>query len=81
MRDGMGCLALAAITVALVAVLVAVGAFFITLVWPWVVPDVFAGAVQQGILPGSLTFWQAVKLMILFAVLGLTSHARSSSKS
>lgn len=46
-------------------------AVFVSLVWHWVVPDVFSGAVKQGILPADLSVAQAVKLSVLFSVLGL----------
>ncbi len=66
-----GCLGCFGI-LALVAIILASGAVVITLVWGWVVPDVFEGAVEQGVLPASITFWQALKFSILLTVLGLT---------
>ena len=53
-----------------IAVLI-VGIFIMALAWQWVVPDVFAGAVEKGILPASLTFLQALKLWVLLVVIGL----------
>jgi len=50
------------------------------LVWGWIVPQIFASAVEQGVLPASLTIVQALKLSILFSILGLTG-ATASSKS
>ena len=55
-------------------------AVLVTIVWSWVIPDVFSGAVEQGILPASITWFQAVKLSILFSIFGLTGGSSSSSK-
>ena len=76
---GLGCLGL----ITLAAILVVVSAFITTLVWGWIVPQVFASAVDKGILPASLTIIQALKLSILFSILGLTgaSSAKASTKS
>jgi len=38
-------------------------------VWGWVVPDIFAGAVQQGLIVGTLTYWQAFKIVVICGVL------------
>ncbi len=60
---------------ALILVLVLLGAWLMTIVWSWVVPDVFSGAVGQGVLPASLSMVQAMKLSILLSILGLTGIA------
>lgn len=42
-----------------------------SLMWGWVIPDVFEGAVRQDILPESLSLWQSFKLtlfLVLFVV-------------
>lgn len=59
-------------------VVTVVVAFLVTIVWHWVVPDVFEGAVEQGILPASLSVIQAFKLSVLFTILGLTSRVSAS---
>ena len=38
-------------------------------VWGWVVPDLFPGAVEQGLMVGDLTWLAAFKLAVLVAVL------------
>ncbi len=38
-------------------------------VWAWVVPDLFPGAVAQGLISANLTWLAAVKLAVLVAVL------------
>ena len=50
-----------------VAFLVAVVVF--KFVWAWVVPDLFPGAVAQGLINSDLTWLAAVKLAVLVSVL------------
>ena len=38
-------------------------------VWAWVIPDLFPGAVEQGLVAEDLTWLAAVKLAVLVAVL------------
>jgi hypothetical protein len=38
-------------------------------VWAWVVPDLFPGAVAQGLISADLTWLAALKLAVLVAVL------------
>lgn len=38
-------------------------------VWSWVVPDLFPGAVTQGLISANLTWLAALKLAVLVAVL------------
>lgn len=45
------------------------------IVWAWVVPDVFAGAVDAGLISEDLTWANAVKLAVLVAVLSGFSPA------
>jgi len=60
---------------ALVVVLFIVATVVIMLVWAWVMPDIFSGAVEHGLLPASITFVQALKLSVLLAVLGVTGRS------
>lgn len=62
-----------------VILLFVVGMAVIVFAWGWIVPDVFAGVAEQGVLPASLTLAQAFKLWILLAVLGLL-NTQSSKK-
>ena len=39
-------------------------------VWAWVVPDLFPGAVDQGLVAADLTWLVSMKLAILVAMLG-----------
>ena len=58
-----------------VAILVAVAVTFVIslvvfkFVWGWVVPDLFPGAVDQGLISADLTWLAALKLAVLVAVL------------
>ncbi len=38
-------------------------------VWAWVVPDLFPGGVDQGLISDNLTWLEALKLAVLVAVL------------
>ena len=57
------------------AILVAVAVTFVMsmvvfkFVWAWVVPDLFPGAVAQGLISADLTWLAAVKLAVLVSVL------------
>jgi hypothetical protein len=37
--------------------------------WAWTIPDLFPGAVEQGLVARELSWWSALKLAILAAVL------------
>jgi uncharacterized membrane protein len=58
-----------------VAILVSVIVTFIIaivlfkFVWAWVVPDLFPGAVEQGLVAADLTWLASLKLAVLVAVL------------
>ncbi len=58
-----------------VAILVSVAVTFVIsmvvfkFVWAWVVPDLFPGAVAQGLISADLTWLATVKLAVLVAVL------------
>ena len=57
------------------AILIAVAVTFVIsvivfkFVWAWVVPDLFPGAVAQGLVSADLTWLAAVKLAVLVSVL------------
>jgi hypothetical protein len=58
-----------------IAILVAVAVTFVIplvlfkFIWAWVVPDLFPGAVSQGLISADLTWFAAFKLAVLVAVL------------
>ena len=68
------------VTVAITALIQVAIMFVISLVlfkfvWAWVVPDLFPGAVSQGLINADLTWLAAVKLAVLVGVLGGFSPA------
>jgi hypothetical protein len=58
---------------------VILGTWISQIVWAWVVPDVFSGAVQHEFLPASLKFWQAFKLSLLIVVFFGVTHTSTNS--
>jgi hypothetical protein len=66
------------VIILVIVVLIVIVPFAVGWMWQWIVPDVFAGAVEQHILPATLTWVQALKLMILLSVLGLTASGSKS---
>ena len=66
----------AGITVACIAFVVVL--VLIKALWAWTVPDLFPGAVEQGLVAKSISWLTAVKVAILIAVLsGITGGHRS----
>jgi uncharacterized protein YqhQ len=58
-----------------VAVMFVIAVVVLKVVWAWVVPDLFPGAVAQGLINEDLTWLAAVKLAVLVSVLGGFSPA------
>jgi hypothetical protein len=58
-----------------VAVMFVISLVLFKVVWAWVVPDLFPGAVAQGLVIADLTWLAAVKLAVLVGVLGGFSPA------
>jgi hypothetical protein len=56
-----------AITLACVAFVVVL--FLVKVLWAWTVPDLFPGAVQQGLVAGSISWFTAVKVALFAALL------------
>jgi len=64
---------------------IAVISFFVVLLvikalWAWTVPDLFPGAVEQGLIARSISWWTAAKVAILVAVVSGLSGGRSKSR-
>ena len=60
-----GCL----LTALLITVLVFfIGIFVIKLMWMWTVPDLFPGAVEQGLIAREIGWWTAIKLSIVMSL-------------
>ena len=56
-----------AITLACVAFVIVL--FLVKALWAWTIPDLFPGAVQQGLVAGTISWLTAVKIAIFVAVL------------
>jgi hypothetical protein len=41
----------------------------IKLVWPWTIPDLFPGAVDQGLIAREITWYTSFKLAVFVAVM------------
>jgi hypothetical protein len=62
-------------------ILFVVGLFLIKILWAWTVPDLFPGAVQQGLIAKSISWLTAAKLAIFLSFLaGVAGVARESNK-
>ena len=70
---------IAGITVACIAFVAVL--LLIKFLWAWTVPDLFPGAVEQGLVAGSISWLTAVKLAIFVAVLsGIAGGNRCNKK-
>jgi len=58
-----------------VAIMFDISLVVLKFVWAWVVPDLFPGAVTQGLIIADLTWLASVKLAVLVSVLGGFSPA------
>ena len=66
---------------ALVALVLIVVLLLVKLLWAWTIPDLFPGAVAQGLVAGTISWWTAFKLAIFVAVLaGLAGVRRGGSR-
>ncbi|MCK9357233.1 MAG: hypothetical protein M0R22_08860 [Dehalococcoidia bacterium] len=62
---------------ALVAVVLVVALLLVKVLWAWTIPDLFPGAVAQGLVAGSITWMTSFKVALFVAVMaGLTGLGR-----
>jgi len=59
--------------------IMAIAFLVIKLLWAWTIPDLFPGAVEQGLIEAEISWLTAFKLAIFFAI--LTSASKGSSNS
>jgi len=52
----------------------------IKLLWAWTIPDLFPGAVEQGLVSGTITWFTAAKVALFIAVLSGIAGGRRSRK-
>ena len=51
--------------------------FLLKLLWAWTIPDLFPGAVEQGLVAAEISWFTSFKLAIFFAI--LTGASKGSS--
>ena len=68
-----GCLFSALMSMALIAGVFVVALLVIKLLWVWTIPDLFPGAVDQGLVVRSLGWIAALKLAIFVAFMAALS--------
>jgi hypothetical protein len=54
----------------MVALLFVVALLLVKLLWAWTIPDLFPGAVEQGLIAASITWFAALKIALFVAVVG-----------
>jgi len=55
---------------ALVIFIFLVMLFVVKILWAWTIPDLFPGAVEQGLVAKSISWFTAFKLAIFVAIMG-----------
>jgi len=56
-------------TLALIAVYAVIVLLLVKLLWAWTIPDIFPGAVSQGLIAGTISWYTAFKIAVFVAVL------------
>ena len=54
----------------LVIIIFILALFLIKILWAWTIPDLFPGAVEQGLVAKSISWFTSLKLAIFIAVIG-----------
>ena len=74
---------IAAVVPGVLAVVVCVfviAIFLVKFLWGWTVPDLFPGAVEQGLVARSISWLTSLKVAIFIAVLAGAAGARRSER-
>ncbi|OEU76313.1 MAG: hypothetical protein BA869_12710 [Desulfuromonadales bacterium C00003107] len=66
---------------ALVAIYGVIVLLLVKLLWAWTIPDLFPGAVDQGLIAGEISWYAALKVAIFVAVLAGLAGARRGRES
>ncbi len=48
--------------------------FAIKILWTWTIPDIFPGAVNQGLIAKNISWFSAVKLSVLFSLIATVAR-------
>lgn len=59
---------------AILPLIILLGLFIIKFVWSWVIPDLFPGAVEQGLVVRELSWYMAFKLSVFVAAMGFLAQ-------
>jgi TRAP-type C4-dicarboxylate transport system permease large subunit len=60
-----------------IVVIIVVGLLIIKLLWSWTIPDLFPGAVEQGLIAAKISWLAAFKLALFIGILaGITGASR-----
>jgi len=68
-------------TLALIAVYAVIVLLLVKLLWAWTIPDLFPGAVSQGLIAGSISWYTAFKIAVFVAVLAGLAGVRRGRES
>jgi hypothetical protein len=68
-------------TLALIAVYAVIVLLLVKLLWAWTIPDIFPGAVEQGLIAGSISWYTAFKIAVFVAVLAGLAGVRRGRES
>ncbi len=66
---------------ALIAGYIIIVLLLVKLLWAWTIPDLFPGAVEQGLIVGSISWVTALKIGVFVAVLAGLAGVRRGSES
>lgn len=68
-------------TLALIAVYAVIVLLLVKLLWAWTIPDIFPGAVSEGLIAGSISWYTAFKIAVFVAVLAGLAGVRRGRES
>jgi len=66
---------------AVIALVLVLALFLVKLVWAWTIPDIFPGAVKQGLVARDISWYTAFKLAVTIAVLFGTARGSAHRES
>ena len=56
--------------IAIIGIVVVLSFLMLKLLWAWTIPDLFPGAVSQGLVAAEISWWTSFKLAIFLGVMG-----------
>ena len=61
---------------ALVVIVFVVVILLVKFMWAWTIPDLFPGAVEQGLVAGSISWLTALKVALFVSILAGIAHGK-----